>query len=221
MAPALINAIPPPSGHVRIKPYPDPRARPEGSRFISKESLKTQTILPSRNWIQAGSKPSSLGRLYIEILSAHDLPNVDIGAKVGNETDAFCAVVYGDAMTQTDVIFDELNPHWPCWSQRAFCFHIQHPSHVLYLAVFGYKRSPMQHRPIGRVEINPIHFQNHVTYNLDYDLCGSSHAIQRQAQGRIRIRIRMELEDERQILLAALRPPPTVYINVSSAHDNF
>ncbi len=215
MAPAIMNPMSFPAGCVRIKPYPDPNARLDIARFIKKEVIKTQTQLPSRKWIQAGSKVSSLGRLYLEILSAHDLPNVDIGGKVGNETDAFCAVVYGDAMTQTDVIHDELNPHWPCWSQRAFCFHMQHPSQVLYLAVFGYKRSPLQHRPIGRIEINPTNFVNQMVYNLEYDLCGSSHAMQRQSQGRIRIRIQIEIDDERKTLMAALRPPPTVYINVS------
>lgn len=213
MAPNL-NPIPPPAGYVRIKPYPDPQAKPENCRFISREALKKETILPSRKWIQAGSKASSIGRLYLEVLSAHGLPNVDIGSQVGNETDAFCAVVYGDAIAQTDVIHDELSPHWPSWSQRAFCFYIQHPSQVLYLSIFGYKRSPMQHRSIGRVEVNPTHFQNETVYNLEYDLCRSSHATERISNGRIRIRIRIEMEDQRKVLLAALRPSPPVYINV-------
>jgi hypothetical protein len=213
MAPKL-NLIPPPAGHSRIKPYPDPQAKPENCRFITREALKTQTQLPSRKWIQSGSKASSIGRLYLEVLSAHGLPNVDIGSHVGNETDAFCAVVYGDAMTQTDVVYDELSPHWPCWSQRAFCFYMQHPSQVLYLSIFGYKRSPLHHRSIGRVEVNPIHFHNQTVYNLEYDLCGSSHATQRKTEGRIRIRVRIEMEDQRKALLASLRPLPPVYINV-------
>jgi hypothetical protein len=213
MAPKM-NPIPPPEGHVRIKPYPDPRAKPENCRFITQEALKSQTRFPSQKWIQAGSKTSSIGRLYLEVLSAHGLPNVDIGSQVGNETDAFCAVVYGDAMAQTDVIYDELSPHWPSWSQRAFCFYMQHPSQVLYLSIFGYKRSPMQHKSIGRVEVNPIHFQNQVVYNLEYDLCGSSHATERKTEGRIRIRVRIEMEDQRKALLASLRPLPPVYINV-------
>lgn len=213
MAPTLLH-IPTPVGHVRIKPYPDPQSRREHCRFLTREALRTQTNLPSRKWTQAGSKASSIGRLYLEVLSAHGLPNVDIGRQVGNETDAFCAMVYGDAMTQTDVIYDELNPHWPCWSQRAFCFYMQHPSQVLYLSVFGYKRSPLPHRRIGRVEINPIHFQHQTVYNLEYDLCASSHTTARKSEGRIRIRIRVEIDNPQKVLLTSLRPLPPVYINV-------
>lgn len=204
------------AGHVRVKPYPNPNGGGKvPSRYISPAELKTQTILPSSKWIQAGSQASSHGRLYLEILSAHGLPNVDVGGSVGNETDAFCAVVYGDAMVQTDVIYDELSPHWPCWSQRAFVFHMQHPSQVLYLAVFGYKRNPLPHRPIGRVEVNPVNLQTGTVYNLEYNLCGQSHAAERQSRGRIRIRVRMEIDNQRKWLLAALKPPPPVYINTT------
>jgi hypothetical protein len=200
-------------GKIQVKPYPDPE-RPIISQYMTSQMLYTQTILPSQNWVQAGSKGSSLGRLHLEILSAHGLPNVDIGGRVGNETDAFCAAVYGDAMVQTDVIDDELNPHWPCWTQRAFTFHMQHPSQMLYLSVFGFKRNPLHHRPIGRVEINPINLQHNTLYNLEYDLCRLSHATERRSQGKIRVRLRIEVDDERKSLLAALRPPPATYINV-------
>ena len=208
-----MTARAPPAGYIRIKPYPDPNATTENPEYVTPESLYTQTILPSRNWIQVGTKALSIGRVEVEVLSAHGLPNVDIGGKIGNETDAFCSIVYGDAMAQTDVIFDELNPHWPSWSQRAFVFYMQHPSQVLYLAVFGFKRSPLNHRPIGRVEINPANFRNNVVYNLEYDLWGSSHAAKRIQRGRVRIRIRMEIENERKVLLAALRPPTPIFIN--------
>jgi len=208
------NPLPPP-GYVRVKPYPDPSAHPKNREYVSVQDLKNDTNLPSRKWIQAGSRPSSIGRLYLEILSANGLPNVDIGSKVGNVTDPFCSIIYGDAMAQTDVIFDELSPYWPPWSQRAFVFHMQHPSQVLYLAVFGFKGTPLQHRPIGRVEVNPINLHKDTLYNLEYDLYESSHVTGRQSHGKLRIRLRIEIDDERKALLAALRPPVPVYINTA------
>jgi hypothetical protein len=210
-----VGSTPPPPGHVRIKPYPDPTGRSKNREFIAVDDLKKHAAMPSRQWIQAGSRASSIGRLYLEVLSAHELPNVDIGGKVGNVTDAFCSIVYGDAMAQTDVIFDELSPHWPPWSQRAFVFYMQHPSQVLYLALFGFKRTPLQHRPIGRIEVNPINLHSDTVYNLEYDLYESSHVIGRQSRGKLRIRVRIEIDDERKALFAALQPPPPVYINTT------
>eukprot|EP00977_Amphora_coffeiformis_P016528 scaffold5139_cov155-Amphora_coffeaeformis.AAC.3 len=208
---------PPRRGLIRVKPYADPH-QPEETEFMTHSDIKSATGRPSQKWIQAGSEGStSLGRLYVEILSAHDLPNVDFGSTVGNETDSFCTLVYGDAMVQTDVIDDELNPHWLPWSQRAFVFHMQHPSQVLYLAVFGFKRNPLvNHTPIGRVEINPINLQNNTIYNLEYHLTSTSHSTERFARGRIKIRLRMEVDDERRALLATMfKPPPVVYVNVT------
>ena len=203
-------------GNIRVKPYPDPDPdRPSVSQYMTPSYLKTQTVLPSKSWVQAGSSGSSIGRLFLEVLSAHNLPNVDLGGKVGNQTDAFCAIIYGDSMVQTDVIDDELNPHWPNWTQRAFLFHMQHPSQVLYLGVFGFKRNPLHHKPIGRVEINLTNLQRDTLYNLEYNLCGASHAAERRSQGKIRIRVRVEVDDERKALLAALRPQPAIYINVT------
>ena len=210
-------SVPPaPPGYVHVKPYPDPMARPDNRQYMRVEDLKKQTIMPSRKWIEAGSRSSSIGRLYLEVLSAHGLPNVDIGEHIGNVTDAFCSIVYGDAMAQTDVIFDELNPHWLPWTQRAFVFYMQHPSQVLYLGVFGFKGIiPLQHRPIGRIEVNPINLHNDTIYNLEYDLFESSHGTERQSRGRLRIRVRIEIDDERKALLAALIPPAPVYINTA------
>ena len=206
----------PPPGYIHIKPYPDPTARPENRQYMRVEDLKKHTLMPSRKWIEAGSRSSSIGRLYLEVLSAHGLPNVDIGEHIGNVTDAFCSIVYGDAMAQTDVIFDELSPHWLPWTQRAFVFYMQHPSQVLYLGVFGFKGIiPLQHRPIGRIEVNPINLHNDTIYNLEYDLFESSHGTERQSRGRLRIRVRIEIDDERKALLAALRPPEPVYINTA------
>jgi hypothetical protein len=209
-------------GKIKVKPYPDPyRVSRLGSKviaqYMTRRELKAQTELPSRQWVQAGTmSPSSscFGRLYIEVLSAKNLPNVDIGEAVGNQTDAFVSIIYADAMVETDVIDDELSPHFPPWSHRAFCFPIRHPHQAVYLAVFGFKRSPLSHRAVGRVEINPIHFQHNTLYDLHYALAASSHSAARTSNGTVRVRLRMEVDDERGYLLASLSPPPPVYINV-------
>jgi hypothetical protein len=200
-----------PRNAIRVKPCPDPE-HPITGRFMSRKDLNAATRLPSRNWIEAGS--GLLGKLYLEILSCHGLPNVDIGTAVGNQTDAFVAVVYGDAMVETSIIDDELNPHWPPWTQRAFVLRMLHPSQVLYLSVFGYKRGLLSHAPIGRVEINPVNLQRDTEYNLHYSLFQSSHVTDRKSCGTIRIRLRIQLDSERAVLMAALRPCPEIYVNV-------
>ena len=199
----------------RVKPCADPQGG-GAAEYMNASDLHRTVLQPSRRWVQAGS--GNLGRLYVEILSCHHLPNVDYGNAVGNVTDAFCAAIFGDAMAETDVIDDELSPHWPPWAQRAFCFSILHPSQVLYLAVFGYKRGALfHHAPIGRVEVNLTNFRAHNTvYNLHYNLSQSSHVTDRTTRGSIRIRLVLQWNHERTALLAALTTPlpPEVYVNV-------
>jgi hypothetical protein len=180
---------------------------------MERAELKAAVDQQSRSWIEAGS--GNLGRIFLEILSCHHLPNVDYGSTVGNKTDAFVSAVFGDAMAQTCVIHDELSPHWPSWTQRAFCFAIRHPSQVLFLAVFGFKHGTMMnHVPVGRVEICPFNFQRGTEYHLEYALSRSSHVVDREVRGTIRIRLRIEVDSERAALLAALKPSPPVYVNV-------
>jgi hypothetical protein len=159
-----------------VKPFPDPE-RPEITMFLKPGELKAETQKPSKHWVEAGS--GTLGRLYLEVLSCHDLPNVDVGSTVGNLTDPFVCAVYEDCLVETPVIDDVLNPHWPPWTQRAFVFNIMHPSSVLYVAVFGYKRRLHNHRPIGRVEIYPGNLQRDTVYNLCYSLSSQSHSMDR------------------------------------------
>jgi hypothetical protein len=221
-------------GMIRVKPCPDPQGT--GDPYLSPTQLKEITLEPSRQWVETGSTCSSssrsipdmnennckkLGRLFVEVLSCHNLPNVDYGNAVGNQTDAFVTLIYGDAMAQTPILDDELSPHWPPWTQRAFVFGMLHPSHTLYVAVFGYKRGVFSHVPIGRCEINPLTLQQPNTeYTLEYDLFPASHVMNRDNKNksndvrpRIRIRIRQDVEDPRAFLLAALQPPPPIYLN--------
>lgn len=86
-------------------------------------------------------------------------------------TDAFVACVYEDNFVRTPVIHDSLNPRWMPWSNRAFEFHIQHPSSILMLGVFDYDDGPLDlHDPIGRVVIVPVLFEKDTMYTLKYSL---------------------------------------------------
>jgi hypothetical protein len=184
LASAMSNSVmskvaQPAANKVRVKPYPD-RDRPISTQYMLKSHIQAETTRPSKKWVEAGN--GSLGKVYLEILSCHDLPNVDIGSSLGNLSDAFVCAVYGDALVETPVIDDELSPHWLPWTQRAFCFNMMHPSQVLYLAVFGFKRGLLNHRPIGRVEINPVNLQRDTVYNLQYNLSPSSHVTDRKVR---------------------------------------
>jgi hypothetical protein len=190
----------------RVKPYPDPMQQPQ-QQLLTRPQMKERCQDPSRNWIAAGTY-TGRGRIYVEILSCHNLPNVDYGSGAGNKTDAFVTAVYGDTVVQSDIIDDELSPVWLPWTQRAFCLEMQQhaSSQVLYLAIFGFKRTPLlQHKAVGRVGINIRHFQCDTLYNLVYPL---------QLGGTVRIRLRVEMDQERAVLLNALRPPPAVHVNV-------
>ena len=66
-----------------------------------------------------------------------------------DKTDAYCSIIYEDAVANTDVINDELSPRWMPWSQRAFIFHVNHPSSQVLLGVFDYDTVTID--PIGKV----------------------------------------------------------------------
>lgn len=166
-----------PQKKIHVKPHCDPQ-RPDDTTYMSPDVPKTETAGPSHHWVEVGTG-CSIGRLYVEILSCHNLPNVDIGSTVGNLSDPFVCIVYEDSVVETPFIDDELSPLFPPWVRRAFAFNIMHPSSLLYLAVFGYKKGLLSHRPIGRVEINPGNMQRDTVYNLCYNLSPSSHVMNR------------------------------------------
>jgi len=197
---------------VRVKPFPDPD-RKEETEFLRPHDLKVETRLPSKKFIEAGS--GTLGKLYVEILSCHDLPNLDTGGQFGNLTDSFVTLVYEDTCAMTDVIDDELSPHWLPWTQRAFCFNMIHPASLLYLAVFDFDLGIGQHDPIGRVAVNVLHLQRDTIHTLKFNLYPSSNVTDRTANGSITIRVRIESFDPRAALLAGLKPRPKMHVNVT------
>merc|ERR1740124_1295124 len=101
----------------------------------------------------------------------------------------------------TDVIDDELSPHWLPWTQRAFCFGIICPTSSLYLGVFDHDLKIGDYHPIGRVAVNVSNLRRNTSYNLKYNLYPTANLIDRTAVGSIRIRIRLECLDERKCLL--------------------
>ena len=229
----------------RVKPYPDPK-HISTTTFLSKEQIQEETQKPSHHWIKAGSggvtssttvgrDRTSLGKVYLEILSCHDLPNLDAvvaGQSVGGDvTDAFVTAVLEDAMVQTDVIDNELSPHWLPWTKRAFCFGILHPASMLYLGCFDWdSTSPLStlqaaggtqqpHQPhdaIGRVAVNLCNLQRNVDHTLQYHWHPSSNVTERKTvYGTVTIRIRVEIPNEQAALWAILlQPRPTFHVNV-------
>jgi hypothetical protein len=107
---------------IKTKPYADPKDKKE-TAFLTSDQIEYQTLLPSKNWIEAGT--GDMGTVYLEILRCHNLPNLDTGT-LGDYTDAFCAIVFEDNLVRTDVIEDELSPRWFPWTQRAFAFPMKH-----------------------------------------------------------------------------------------------
>jgi C2 domain len=201
---------------VKVKPYPDPM-REGDTMFMSAQSIHDETRQPSHKWVDAGS--GSLGRLYCEVLACHDLPNVDVGEFMGNVTDSFVCLVFEDSCAMTEVINDELSPHWLPWTQRAFCFGMMHPASILYLGVFDYDLGT-SHEPIGRVAVNVSNLQRNTVHTLKYNLYPSSNVTERTPAGSITIRIRIDCSDEKAALLVALQPRPKIFVNVKK-HKSF
>jgi hypothetical protein len=96
----------------RVKPHPDPK-RPNETDFLSGAEIRKLTYEKSQSWVQAGS--GQLGKLFVEVLACHDLPNLDLGEAVGDYTDSFVCLVYEDTVAMSDVIDNELSPHWVSW----------------------------------------------------------------------------------------------------------
>ena len=194
-----------------VKPFPDPKNIQE-TTYLSSQEIKKRTVLPSHEWIKAGS--GKIGKVYLEILSCQDLPNVDVGEAMGNYTDSFVSAVFEDAMVQTNVIDDELCPCWLPWTQRAFIFQMMHPASTLYIAAFDFDLGIAKHEPLGRVAVNISNLQPDTVYTLTYKLYPSANVTDRTSAGSITIRLRIEYADEREALLASFHPRPTFHINV-------
>lgn len=180
--------------------------------WMTSAELDTESLKPSTKWVEAGS--GELGKLFVEVISCSGLPNMDYQETGTGKTDAFACLVYEDAIVNTEVISNTLNPRWMPWTQRAFIFNIMHPSSDLMVGVLDYDSpAPLaMHDRIGRTEIDVTNMRPGTEYIVYYDLYASSLVKKRNPKGSIQLRVRLELCNERKALVAALTPPPQVCI---------
>ena len=101
------------------------------------------------------------------------------------------------------------------WTMRAFCFHMRHPSSLLFLGVFDYDEAPIEnHDAVGRVVINVANFQPNTTYLLHYNLQHDPRFTPEESKrGQITIRLRVECGDERVVAKMKFSAPPKCIIN--------
>lgn len=193
----------------KIRPDPDPK-RVEETTWMTEKDIKTESMKESHQWVDTGN--GHLGRLFVEIISCEDLPNLDTGGR--NKTDAFVSVVFEDSVGQTDIIDDCLNPVWLPWTRRAFIFHMLHSSSQLFLGVFDFDEgvNPTDdHDLVGRVSIDLSNLRPDTIYNLRYNIYTTARMSERKCKGTITVRLRLDIPDERKLLLSNLEPPPEMY----------
>lgn len=205
------------SKQYKVRPSPDPN-RVEETEWMTDPDIQAEVLKPSIQWLDIGQ--GELMKVYVEILGCDSLPNMDTGGFLGNKTDAFVSLVYGDAHVRTDVIDDCLSPRWMPWTTRAFILNTAHPSSQLFLGVFDYDDGPIgDHDLIGRVSVDLSNLRKETEYVLSYNLCPSARILGRVILGKITIRLRMEIPDERKLVLVSLEPPSPVYVNVNNKRD--
>mmetsp|Transcript_8761 Transcript_8761/g.16537 ORF Transcript_8761/g.16537 Transcript_8761/m.16537 type:complete len:1050 (+) Transcript_8761:126-3275(+) len=199
---------------ILVQPGPDPK-RESTTTYLSEEELLDEMYKPSSNWIECGmDTKDSLGTVFLEILRCEGLPNMDSGESFGNKTDAFVCAIYEESMVQTDVIDDRLSPMWMPWSQRAFCFHIRHPLSQMFISVNDFDLGPSDHDGIGKIVVNLNYFQSDVVYTLKYNIHPASNIYDREDLGTITIRLRKHIKDPHVFLLASLKTPPRLHVNM-------
>lgn len=197
----------------RIKPYPDPD-REEETEWMTKERIKHECMAPSKKWTIAGF--GEMGTIYLEILGAKNLINTDVG--LNNLTDPFVVVVFEDNMVRTDLLWDELNPRWMPWTNRAFAFKVRHPTSLLMLGLFDYDPEPItEHDSVGRVVINLANFESNTDYVLFYKLHHDPRKRGDDKRGTIIVRLRIEWNDEVEAMKASYSTPPRFIINVDNS----
>jgi hypothetical protein len=204
------------SNQFKARPWPDPK-RPEETEWMTKDQIKAEVMKPSHSWTDSGT--GTLGRVFLEILSAEGLPNLDAGSFLGNLTDAFVSIVYEDTFLRTDTIADCLDPVWLPWCNRAFILNIGHPSSQIFLGVFDFDAGFDDHDLIGRISVDITNLRPNTEYLLSYNVYPSARVTDRDIQGKLNIRLRLEIPDERKLALSVLEPPLPTYVNVTRRKD--
>lgn len=214
----------------RVKPCPDPHRPEYETKWMTKEQINAEAKKPSFKWVEASS--GELGKVFIEIISCDNLPNMDaLSLNVRDKTDAFACLVYEDSIVYTDVIGDCLSPRWMPWCQRAFAFNTAHTSSKLFIALFDHdpELSPIQmvsrttsslHDSIGRCVINVDEFLPNTVYTLRLPLFyGELEKHRVKPRGTLTFRMRIEMNDLRKALLASAIPPAPSYVSCARKID--
>jgi len=201
----------------RVRPEPDPE-RPAVTKWLSDEEIQELALKPSRRWVGIGS--GKLGRIYLEIIGANGLPNLDTSIRGRDKSDPFAMIVYEDCCAKTDIIDDCLSPRWLPWMQRAFVLHMDHSSSDVFVGVFDYDPSlGGGHDLIGRFAVETSSLRPDTEYVLSYNLYEDSFSKDRKAMGSVTVRIRVEFDSQKQLVLSNLRVPEDEYINVKKKKD--
>jgi len=205
--------------YVRLMPGPDPDRPKEETEWMTKEQIVEESLKPSKKWVNAGH--GTMGKIYVEILAADDLPNMDVDVNRNNDTDPFVSICFEDNLVRTDMLWDISNPRWMPWTMRAFCFHVRHPTSLLMLGVFDYDETPLDsHDPIGHVVINTANFYSDTEYLLRYNLHHDPRQVDEASRGSILIRMRLEWTSEVEAMKASYAAPPKFIINCPTAKSH-
>lgn len=205
----------------RVKPTPDP-LRVEETTWMTKENIDAESLKLSTNWIEVGN--GDLGKLYVEVLGCDNLVMHNRPAiSACTDINAFACLIFEDCIVNTDVINDDANPKWMPWSQRAFMFHVRHPSSQLMLGMFTLDEFITSAivdsgAPIGRVVIPLTNFCPSTKYTLQFPLYTESGS-KELSSGTVTLRVRIEWENERHALIKSLSPRSTIFVSVANKNE--
>ena len=186
----------------RVRPSPDPKRSAE-TKWLSEKEINSEALKPSQKWIEIGS--GNLGKVYVEIISADGLPNLDGGISRQDKSDAFAMLVFEDCCAKTDIIDDCLSPRWLPWMQRAFALNIDHPSSDLFVGVFDHDAGIAGHHDlIGRFAIELSSLRPSTTYTLSFNLYEDSFSNDRVARGPIALDFQIRPVPEQSSILGRL-----------------
>jgi hypothetical protein len=187
---------------------------------MTREKIEVESLKSSTNWIEVGS--GDLGRFYVEVLGCdnlmmHDRPSIPVLA-----INAFACLMFEDCIVNTDVIKDDDSPSWMPWCQRAFMFHVRHPSSQLMLGIFTMEEflpgaMAQTRSPVGRVVLSPTNICPKTNYTLQFPLY--TEAGKKLGSGTVTLRVRIEWENERQALIAGLSPRSPIFVSVANRND--
>jgi len=202
----------------RVRPEPDPNCMVE-TEWLTGSEIEEMSKKESTTWIDIGS--GKLARIFFEVISCDGLPSLDkqIGLQnTHDKPDAFVSIVYEDSVIFSDVIDSCSSPRFMPWSRRAFIFHMMHPSSQINLGVFNHNFA-VNHDFMGRLSIDITNLSPNLTYDMKYNLKTSANVEDRKSKGFINVRFRIEYNNEYNILMANVKPPPEIFVNVHTTKE--